>query len=461
MWVKTNKITNQITLTFSVVFLIVMAVALSLIYYFFATYRKQEFYQRLKDKTLTTFKLLVEQKDIDQDLLQVLDRNTINNLYDEKLLLFNERGEIIYNSVDDTPIHFPKDLLNTLQHEDDEIEYEEGKYEVFAHRFYDQNKAYFGIIKAYDKYGKNKLNFLGWLLLSIYLIIILITFLLTRYVAKQITEPITMLSREIEKIDFENLPTTQIALPQTNTEIFILASKFKQLLERIRQKVDFQRRFIQHLSHELKTPITILVAHLEQALPQYPQCKEVLQYQINGLRQITDVINTLFKLAKSQENSYKGLTLLQIDEIVFESFEELSALYPKAQLDFHISENIHDTAQMKLLADALMLKIAFFNLLKNAYEYAENKKIYVEIARKENILEVRFGNDGNTLSEESQKKLFQYVFRGENSKQVAGLGVGLTIVQRIVQLHQGSISYFAQDKYPQNVMLLQLPVNAD
>lgn len=222
MWVKTNKITNQITLTFSVVFLIVMAVALSLIYYFFATYRKQEFYQRLKDKTLTTFKLLVEQKDINQDLLQVLDRNTINNLYDEKLLLFNERGEIIYNSVDDTPIHFPKDLLNTLQHEDDEIEYEEGKYEVFAHRFYDQNKAYFGIIKAYDKYGKNKLNFLGWLLLSIYLIIILITFLLTRYVAKQITEPITMLSREIEKIDFENLPTAQIALPQTNTEIFIL-----------------------------------------------------------------------------------------------------------------------------------------------------------------------------------------------------------------------------------------------
>lgn len=457
MWVKTNKITNQITFTFSLVFLVVMAIALSLIYYFFATYRKQEFYQRLKDKTLTTFKLLVEQKNIDQDLLQVLDRNTINNLYDEKLILFNDKEEVIYNSVDDTPILFPKSILNELKNEDDEIEYEEGKYEVFAHRFYDKNKAYFGIIKAYDKYGKSKLNFLGWLLVSIYVAIILITFLLTRYVAKQITEPITMLSKEIEKIDFENLPTAQITLPQTNTEIYLLGAKFKQLLERIRQKVDFQRRFIQHVSHELKTPIAILVAHLEEALPQYPPCQHVLQYQVNGLKQINDIINTLFRLAKNQESEYKGLSQVQIDELIFESFEELTSLYPDAQLDFHISENIKDTAQMTLVADALMLKIAFYNLLKNAYEYSDSHKIYVEIAYHEPLLEIIFGNDGNTLDEKAQKQLFQYVFRGENGKQVTGLGVGLTIVQRIVQLHQGNIRYLARTEYPQNVMLVQIP----
>lgn len=448
------------TITFSVVFLAVMAIALGAIYYFFESYRQQEFYQRLKDKTLTTFRLLIEIKEIDQDLLQVLDRNTINSLYDEKLLLFNDKGEVIYNSVDDTPIAFPAEILSQLQHKDDEIEYEDGEYEVFAHRFYDKQKTYYGIIKAKDKYGKSKIRFLRGLLGGIYIIIIIVIVALTRYTSKQITDPIRLLIKEIEQINLQNIEQNQLVLPQTQDEIYTLTIKFQELLRRIEIATNFQRKFIQYLSHELKTPIAVMISQIETLKSQQSDViKNYLDFQKNGLMQMSNIIDTLLKISKYEEKMQIDDEYVQLDEVIFECFEELNRLYHKASLDFQIDTNIYTTEQICIRGDYAMLKIAFHNLLKNAINYSPDQKVWVRIGLENSSISIKISNKGQTLSPEEQNKIFQYFFRGENSQSVAGMGLGLALVQKIIHLHQGTLQYSCQEEAPQNTILIVLGVN--
>ena len=95
---------------FSILFTVFLAIALMIVYFSFADFRKDEFYKRLKDRSLTTFKLLIEVEQIDIELLKVIDRNTLNTLYNEKIIVFEDE-KVIYTSFDDIKIDFDRSLL--------------------------------------------------------------------------------------------------------------------------------------------------------------------------------------------------------------------------------------------------------------------------------------------------------------------------------------------------------------
>ena len=66
---------------FSILFTVFLAIALLIVYFSFADFRKEEYYKRIKDRSLTTFKFLIEVDQIDIDMLKVMDRNTLTSLY--------------------------------------------------------------------------------------------------------------------------------------------------------------------------------------------------------------------------------------------------------------------------------------------------------------------------------------------------------------------------------------------
>src|SRR5690606_39079246 len=125
-----------------------------------------------------------EIKQHDDELLNEFDKRTINDLFDEKLLLFNHRKELIYSSIDDTPIPISKELLSNLDERNKWIETKDGLYDVVATYVEKNGRVFYGISKAYDTFGYAKLSYLGKVLFISFILIVGIVLLVSLFLAR-------------------------------------------------------------------------------------------------------------------------------------------------------------------------------------------------------------------------------------------------------------------------------------
>ena len=94
------KIKDRIAFQFTLLVATVLLLFSVVIYSVSEHYRQEEFYERLLSRARTTCRLLVKVKGIDKDLLKAIDQNTLSEMFDEKVLIFNAKNELIYSSVD-------------------------------------------------------------------------------------------------------------------------------------------------------------------------------------------------------------------------------------------------------------------------------------------------------------------------------------------------------------------------
>ncbi len=442
---KMNKLSlrQKLNLIYTVVFLVLLGVSLGAVYFITENNRRDEFYQRLKDKTITTFNLLIEVEQINHDLFQKFDRHDNNILHDEKLILFDERGKVFYTSLDDTKILYSNEVLNSLEKGKIEIETTEGEYELVGIRFKHDNKVYYGIIKAFDRFGKNKIWFLKWLLIITFIIVGCLMVFLSNYVSKIITFPIRKLTREIEQITPSNL-SIRVNEPLVKDEVGFLASKFNELLGKVESAFKFQYHFIHHLSHELKTPLAVMMTNTERALSDgnAESYKNSLTFQQNAMMELANIINAMLDISKMETKLESVMKEnIRMDELLFECMDELRFLDEKTRFDFSLDDNIQDSETLTISGNSRMLKLALINLLKNCVYYSEYNHPIVQLLYENNQLKLRFINKGATITKDEQTQLFLHLFRGKNAEKTKGFGLGLVLVQRIATLHNATIEY--------------------
>ena len=442
---KLNKLQlrQKLSLIYTLVFLVLLGTSFTAVYFISEKNRKEEFYQRLKDKTITTFNLLIEMEQINHDLFQKFDRHNINNLHDEKLILFNKNGKVFYTSLDDTKILYSNEVLIRLQNGIKEIETTEGEYELVGVQFKHDNNVYFGIIKAYDRFGKSKIWFLKWLLIATFFIVGAVMVLLSNYVSNFITLPIRRLTGEIDKLTPSNL-SLRVQEFEVKDEVGFLASKFNELLTKVENAFKFQYHFIHHLSHELKTPLAVMMTNTERALSEGNEeaYKNSLTFQQNAMMELANIINAMLDISKTETKLESVMKeKIRIDELLFECMDELSFLDEKTRFDFNMDDNIQDSETLTVSGNSRMLKLALINLLKNCVYYAEDNHPTVQLCYENKQLKLRFLNKGATITKDEQAQLFLHLFRGKNSEKTKGFGLGLVLVQRIAALHNATIEY--------------------
>jgi two-component system sensor histidine kinase ArlS len=445
---------NRISLLVSLLFTILFGLASTLIFVLYSNFRKEEFRDRLEIKALSNIKLLVNVKELDDQLLKMIDQNSINKLYDEKTLIFDSNYKLIYSSIDDAKINWSiADLQYLKKHKT--FFKQQGDYEVYG-VFYDtKDKDFYALISATDDYGKRKLLFLRYTLIISYIFFTCICWVLTSFMVKKAMNPLHTFHQKIKKINENNLDS-RIQSKSNKDEIDLIANEFNFMMDRIEISYQKQKEFTAHASHELRTPLSRITSQIENVVADprtTAEGKTFLKAILGDVNQLTELINSLLILSKIDNKNQEHSELHRMDEILFSAIEKLNKSFPDFVILFEIEESENLDTALEIEGNKNLLEIALSNVLKNACVYADNKQAKVKISSLGNHLVLSISNTGKTLDKHEQQNLFQPFMRGENAKGTTGFGLGLRIVQRILLLHKARIVYSIPEE---NTNLFQL-----
>ena len=434
---------QRFSFSFSILYSVILATLLFVVYTQFANFRKEEIQNRLKEKAHTTLKLLVEVKQVDYQLLKLIDSNTINNLYNEKVLVFNDTFGLIYSSIDNAVINWDRELLKKIQ-DDDYIYMTENEYDIVGIESEYEGRVYLVLISAEDKFGNRNLVYLKYLFVGAFVIGLVLVWMLSLYLSREALAPLDVFKSKVQDISENNL-STRIDDKGKRDEISELTRAFNLMIDLIDKSFQYQKIFVGSASHELRTPLSKISAQLENLMhnPDFPAKYIPILSSINeDTQQLSDIVTSLLILSKlEKENHSKSFSNVRIDEIIFSSAEFLKKFYPDLKIHFEIINQTSADDKLEVKGDESLLKIAVNNLLKNAYLYSDTKDVFIKIIQEEKRINLFFENTGKTPDTKDTYELFDPFVRGSNASQSKGFGLGLSIVKRILQYNEAEILY--------------------
>jgi two-component system, OmpR family, sensor histidine kinase ArlS len=435
---------RRIAIGVSIIFSVLFGLAVTSVYISFSTFRKEEFFQRLEEKALTTTKLLVEVNEVDLRMLRLIDANTVNKLYSERTLVFDSSYRLIYSSIDDANIRWRLDDLERLKNERLFYRTEDGK-DMLGMYYEGGENDYYVLVAAEDKYGYSRLAYLRISLIITFLLGTVLVWMVTNYAIRRFLKPLDEFQEQITTITVNKL-SVHMEESGDSEEINLLASAFNKMLLRIDSSFAAMREFTSNASHELRTPLTRIAFQLENLMKSgdHPeQTMSVLKAVTGNVYELSNLVNSLLLLSKMDRGELKSrFSRERMDEIIFAAHQQVNQMDNQFQINFSISDHEDSDATMEVFGSRPLLEAAMVNLLKNACLYSPDKRASVHMEQTgPHELCVTVSNLGKPLAPEEQERLFEPFTRGSNAVNTQGSGLGLRITRRILEYHNARISY--------------------
>lgn len=432
----------RIASQFSLIVASILVVFSLLIYATSATYRQEEFYERLKQQARTTVRFLIEVKEIDRNLLRIINRKSLSALIDEKVVIFDQANRLIYASVDDQIIHYRAGLLNEVRRRG-EVETFDGENELVGVHYTEQGQSLVVLASAYDQFGKSKLNNLRQTLLWGLFGGIAVTISLGLFFAGQSLRPIGRLNREVQSITSTNLGQ-RLNEGNRQDEIERLAVTVNQVLAQLEQAFAQQRSFVSHASHELRTPLTALKSEIQLGLHRPRSAAEhqvILTNLLQDTERLIGLSNSLLVLARTLDtDSPVRFAPLRLEELVLEARQQLLQMEPAYQISVIYANLPEQETDTMVLGDETLLNQVLLNLMDNACKYSADHAVQVQIATDDQACRIALIDWGIGIRPEEQAAIFEPFYRGSNATIYAGFGLGLSICRRIIDMHSGQLT---------------------
>lgn len=424
---------------FTVFVSFVLIISSFIIYVLYSNFREKEFNARLSKEAIYSHDLFIDKK-LKNVEVQDLEKDNEFALINLALFVFNEKQQQVYQYPNEKNLNVASENFIKAK-KLNELKLKEGEKE--AQLIYFKETGYFVYVSAWDKYGVRKLNNIKLILFGVLIGGILLSAIVSFLFVQQAFKPLKQLSNQmLQTTDIAK--TKPIIATNTNDEISLIAKSYNAMIEQLKASFNHQKSFVSHASHELRTPLANMLSQTEAAL-NHTLSNEELRNTLWSLKEdqqgMIELTNSLLLLSQYENNLTANVTdAVRIDDAITNCMEDLNKAYKDAIFIFNF-KNVPNEEDLYFEANRTLLNAAFKNLLKNGYQYSSDKTVKIELQAHKNEINITFENNGEIFDDNEKEKLFIPFFRGVNKQKQKGHGLGLSIVQRIVQVSGGSIAY--------------------
>lgn len=429
---RLRTIKFRITIWYSVFIMVLIGVTLFLLCFFSTETIKSKMTANLKSEVMQVSHILAKQHNAANDAI-VIDNNAF-----EKVTVYDMQGQYVTGKYlyDFDNISFEDDSVR-------EIDVLGTKYIVYD--FYKEIRDNGMWIRGTARIDfTESFNNIHFKILSLLLPILLLLAIIGGFFIIRIAfVPINKIIDTANGITLQNDISKRIPLKENSPkdELYMMTVTLNNMLDKIQKQFEREKQITLDISHELRTPISVILSYSEylNELVTDEKEKELAAKITQQTKKITRLISKLLMLSRiesgKQQLNTETVNIGELIEAVAEGMRERAL-----QKQIIIKTEIKD--EIILSGDEALLMSAFVNLMDNAVKYGrQGGYIHIKVQKSDGGSEISFEDNGIGISNENINKIWDSFYRADVSRhnEDEGYGLGLALVKSIAELHGGQV----------------------
>jgi signal transduction histidine kinase len=428
------KIRTRLTLQFIFITACIFTLALLFIFRQFQQYTENEFFSHLESKARMTAEMVLRHESDIKPLEKAASDGQTKLPSIGNTSIYNDRFQCVF-TLNTSADAISETHLKQIE-PNNSYRFTQDNFQAVGIPFVSASgKKYFVVSEDVPDYSK--LFTLRTILLLSFLLALVAVAAGGWFYAGQALRPVSHIVNEVDGM----LPTDlsrRLKKDNNHDELSHLVTTFNHLLDRIEHAFQMQKGFISNVSHELKNPIATMDAQLQLARNKTRSVEEydrVLASLHEDVKEITDTADKLLQLAKiHSDTAHIEFSTVRLDELIYQSRDTLLKTHPTYHINIDIRQLPENEEDLCIYGNEILLKSALINLFDNSCKFSEDHKAHVVVDfNSKNQLEIR--DKGQGISAEDLPFIFEPFFRGMQNGHKKGSGIGLSLVQSILQLH--------------------------
>jgi two-component system, OmpR family, sensor histidine kinase ArlS len=449
------NIKTRLSFQFTLIVIGILLFFSILIYYFSYSSQLTKFRDNLLDGAKNTAILLINVAEVDSTLLKKIHQSTISWEEEEIALTDSEFNLLYSNNIQ----YLSQNLMLKYSKNGDINFFSIGEKDgvFYKHKF--NKRTYNVFVIAFDNTRTENLSEFRKILLWSILFSIWLSVLLSYFFSRKAIQPISRIIKSVKNINPLRM-SNRLNEGNRKDEIEQLAITFNEMLTNLEVAFKNQEDFVSNASHELRTPLSVMISESDYLLSRKRDQEEYINHitqLINDLKELNSLINSLLELAQINRDNRIQLSSVRIDEIIFNTIHLIKTKYPGRKILPKIQYPENDN-ELLINGNPGLLTIAFKNLIDNACKFSDDD-VQIEFFIMDKYIRIFIEDKGIGIPSDELDSIYLPFKRASNARFIGGYGIGLSLVIKILEIHDIVLkAYSTIDEGTRVELILKRPV---